>query len=65
MWLSYEGYDFTPKRKTIRTDIVERNRVGFDEGRIHIETDDVTKIDECIDNIASAIEQIADMRSSS
>ena len=62
MWLSYEDYNFTPIRESIRNKIIEQNGVELDEGRIFIVADDIESVGDALSSIEQAIIQIADMR---
>lgn len=62
MWLSYEEYNFTPIRESIRDKIIEQNGVKLDEGRITVVFDDLESVGDALSSMEQAIIQIADMR---
>jgi len=62
MWLSYEDYNFTPIRESIRDKIIKQNGVRLDDGRICVLINDIDSIGIALSSMEQAIIQIANMR---
>ena len=62
MWLSYEEYNFTPLRESLRDSILEQNGVNLDDGCITITVGNVEEVGCALSSLEQALMQVADMR---